>query len=203
MKYKKYVAVPNFVRDEMITRSRNHAFNRGLSALLISTVIIIVANYISWRLFEKSLLAESLILLVSVTLWQYGSALKEYTEQDRDIILSRYFPPELQVAQIERESDAEVPLTERTEFPHPENKNGRLILAVSLTREQKEKIARAGLEKNSLPINLIESFGLSRQMAERLRTEMASHDLGYFTDRDRFILTKNGQKVFAKILRNV
>jgi len=203
MKYKKDVATPSFVRDEMITRSRNHAFNRGLSALMIGVVVLIVSNYIAWRLFHKGVLAESLILTVSFVLWQYGHALREYTEQDRDIILSRYFPPELEPQVTKKEEDVSVPLVERTEFPHPENKNGRLILAVSLSQEQKEKIARAGLEKNSLPINLLESFGLSRQTAERLRTEMATMDLGYFTDRDRFILTKNGQKVFAKIMRNV
>jgi len=200
MKYQQNVAAPNFVKDEFVTRSRHHAFNRGVSAFFVVVVAAIVINYGAWRLFEKQFVVESLVVIVCWTLFMYGDALKVYTEQDRDIILSKYIKEE--PALIEEPTKVEpFSLTERTELPHPSHNNGRLFVGVGLTNVQKEQIARIGLEKGSLPINTIEAVGLSRQKAELLRSELASLGLGYFTDKDRFELTTDGEKVFAKIVR--
>lgn len=201
MKYKQEVASPNFIKDELVSRSRHHAFNRGISAFVTALVGAVVINYAALRLFDKLFLGESLICVLCFSLYMYGNALNVYTEQDRDIILSKYLPPEPMPIIEQAPVQSLQELFEKTELPHPSHKNGRLFLSMGLTQVQLERIAKAGLEKNSLPINLLESYGLSRQTAERLRMELAAMDLGYFTDKDRFMLTADGQKVFAKIIR--
>jgi len=200
MKYKSDVASPDFVRDTFVSRSRNHALNSGISALAMALVGVVVVNYVALKFFDTSFVVESVIVVVCFSLLKFGNALGTYTEQDRDIILSQHFKEEPfeEVLREEKEKPSRT-----TEFPHPLHKNGMLFVSVELTEAQKEKVARIGLEKKSLPINLLESLGLSRQNAERLRMELGSHGLGYFTDNDRFVVTQNGEKVFAKILRKI
>jgi len=197
---KKYEsATPDFTRDMFVSRSRNHAFNRAVSALSIAVVGVIVINYAAIKLLHRQFFVESLVLIACVTLLSFGNSLKEYTNQDRDIILSQHFQLD-PVEEIVEPAIHESRTVERTEFPHPQHKNGRLFVSIGLTDAQREKVAKIGLEKKSLPINMLESLGLSRQNAEMLRMDLGSHGLGYFTDSDRFVITKDGEKVFSKIL---
>ena len=73
------------------------------------------------------------------------------------------------------------------------------VIDVGLTNSQLDQIANALLDTKTLTINYLESLGLARQDAEKLRIELSAKELVEFDKKNRVHLTDLGKRIFYHI----
>lgn len=193
------VAIPQSVKDEFVYRSRQQAINHLLGwgiGLLSVAIAIDVLIYLTSGLIAFPLLEIPALLFA---LYKFSKALVDYTNEDRDILNNRYVifedePIESNTHQIETTNEL------NTIIPQPNGK-GHFILHIGLSSTQLKSIANTMLNTGTLTVNYIESLGISRQNAEKLRSELAEYHLLSFDDKGRVKLTQDGIKSCKQIIK--
>lgn len=177
-------------------RTRQHALNIGLAwGIGLSTLSIAIILAFS---IDLVWLLRTIPLSLAVGVGSFSKALIEFTNDAHNII----WESNLSVSQPQSVDNVSPPPAhaKRGSFPHPDHKNGMLMLSVKLTDQQREEIAQAGINHGKLTVNFLVGVGLSRENAERLREELVGHRLAHFDERQRAIITAKGKRSFRKLL---
>lgn len=193
------LSIPQPVRDEFVYRSRQQAFNQLLGwgigllsvAITVDIAIYLITGMIAFPLLE--------IPSISIALYKFSRALVLYTNEDREILNSRYF--DYTESEPIPESNVEDTNNEPTTIIPHSNGKGHFNLHIGLTTTQLKSIANTMLNTGTLTVNYIESLGVSRQNAEKLRIELAEYRLLSFDDKGRVKLTQDGIKVCKQIIK--
>ncbi|MFA5166582.1 MAG: hypothetical protein WC449_04815 [Candidatus Paceibacterota bacterium] len=193
------VAIPQAVKDEFVYRSRQQAFNHLLGwgiGLLSIAITVDIAIYLIMDMIAFPLLEIPAIVFA---LYKFSKALVQYTNEDRDILNGRYFSYD----SIIEEVDSKEPETtdEITTIIPQANGKAHFNLHIGMTATQLKSIANTMLSTGTLTVNYIESLGISRQNAEKLRSELATYRLLSFDDKGRVKLTQDGIKVCKQIIK--
>jgi hypothetical protein len=193
------LAIPQTVKDEFVYRSRQHAFNKLLGwgigllsvAITVDLIIYYTTGMIAFPILEFIAIAVSLVM--------FARALVNYTNEDRDILNSRYWY-ETEEAPISESNQTDTNTSQDTIIPQSRG-NGHFILHIGLSVTQLNSIANAMLNTGTLTVNYIESLGISRQNAEKLREELSEYKLLSFDDKGRVRLTQDGERVCNRIIK--
>lgn len=192
------IAIPQTYKDEFVYRSRQQALNKLLGwgsgllsvAITIDLVIYFITGMIAFPIFEFIAIAFAIV--------KFATALVKYTNEDRDILNSRLF--DFSEETEEPESNQEEVNSDAVTVIPQETGKGNYILHIGLSNSQLTNVAKAMLNTNTLTVNYLESLGISRQNAEKLREELAEKKLLTFDNKGRVTLTDNGKRVAKKIL---
>ena len=179
-------------KDNTVMQQAFNIFLGYLITTLSSAIALSVLVYYMQGIFIFPLLG---VVSVCFAMYKGGRALIVYTLQEREdtnIIEETVF----------NEGITQIPQVEGvvTYFPKPRNK-GYYQLTVKITELQRFNVAKTLLSTNSLPVNYIESLGINRQNAEKLRAELANYELIKFNKNGRVSLTGDGKKSCQKILK--
>lgn len=186
-------------RDRFVKRSRDHAINVFIAQFFIVFTLFASSQLLLFFLTGIIVIHYWLPLPVIYALLKYAKALLEFTNEDRDILCSQYFNNDQQQSPTNEMSEQETENDGITVIP---NKwNGHFYLHIGLSESQKKTIAETMLKTKTLTVNYIESLGVSRQNAERLRVEFAEFGILEFDKRGRTKLTKDGEIICKKILK--
>lgn len=193
--YKNANAVPliDTPRDDIyVGVTRKHAANMALASLLHCFAFIAMCSILYLAIRNWFVLFA---LSFPFTMYMYAEYLIRFTNEARDILFEQYtHKPEIIMQQTEQgEVDKSY-----TVIPSPNGKD-RIILHIGLTVSQLEQIRDTVLKTKTLTVNYLESLGLSRQSAERLRVELTQNGLLDMDNKGRVHLTKNGRRSFERI----
>lgn len=188
---------PTTSKSEFASRSERQAFDIGLARLIIAIIVIGIIQFAFWLAFTIIILHFLLPIAIAYGLLEYSNALKEFTYEDREWICSQYY--------VNEESPLlptdQAPATHNiTPIPQPKG-NGYYNLHIGLTEIQLRHVAKTLLDTKTLTINYLESIGISRANAEKLRIELTEHGLLTYSSTGRVTLTKGGARVCGKILK--
>lgn len=179
--------------------TRLHAFNVGL-AYTVGSIAITIASTLT---FSLSILwvARGFGLSLFLGAIMFCVYLYRFTQEARDIQWQKNLPSLIEPDEPdEPDSNQHALITSKTSLPSPRNKNGTLWITVNLNNDQRESIARTALRHGKLTVNYLQSIGLRRAQAERLREELVRHDLLMFNDRNEAVVTNDGVASFKKII---
>lgn len=179
-------------QDGVKAQTNKQASNIFLGYLLMFMSIAVIFDVCAYLVSGVILfpILEGAAILFSA--FKFGESLINFTYQDRE-----------NITYIEDQED-DIIIEESTQSTRGktflERPGGSFyVIDVSLTNSQLDQIANALLDTNTLPINYLESLGLARQDAEKLRIELASKDLIEFDKKNRVHLTDSGKRIFYHI----
>lgn len=181
------VSIARNIKRQQTNRHAANIFCGYLLMFMSFAITIDVAVYVVGDVILFPIL-ESLAIVFSA--FKYGESLINFTMQDR--YSSEY---------IENDEQYDGKLSEDQQLQNQEtlirkpNSNSFYRLQIPLSTTQLDKVIEALLKTNSLTINYIESLGLARQEAERLRVELSTIGLVKFDRKNRVRLTDLGKEV--------
>ena len=174
-------------------QTNNHAKNIFVGYLLMFMPIAVIFDasaYIISGVILFPILEGAAILFAA---FKFGESLINFTYQDRETIA--YIDEDQEDDYIIEETPQSVMGKTFLERPG----GSFYVIDVGLTNSQLDQIANALLDTNTLTINYLESLGLARQDAEKLRIELSAKELVEFDKKNRVHLTDSGKRIFYHI----
>lgn len=200
-KYKHTSIIPQQpINERLVDRSRQHAVNIFIARLLIALLLAGALGAIVFTInvaIASKVVIPLLAMAIAYSIDSYSKALEKFTIEEREILWEQNFKstPELAIPKSETAASHDT-----TIIPQAKG-NGHYNLHVGLTPTQLQHIAQTMLDTKTLTVNYIESLGLSRANAERMRAELAEFGILNFNDKGRVQLTDNGRKICKRITR--
>lgn len=181
---------------------RDHATNIGIAYFLItfSVMVSILAILSATAIFTIKWPQDYLIALpISLTagIVSFALALNDFTKDARAMLWTQYEQQKEIIAQqiIKEQGDNEYQKT----FLPAKRGNDKVGIDVYLSESQLAKIAQAALNSGKLTINYLDSIGISRPRAEKLRQELAKIGYAKFNQHSELIFTKDGLQCFKRL----
>ena len=192
--------IPQTTKDEFVIRTRQQALNIGFARWLIAMLIAGSLFAVGFAV-KPDIAIKCIVPLLALTLAyainKYSEALEYFTDRDREMLESQYIKSDTQLIIPKEETQTNEDITV---IPQAKG-NGHYNLHIGLTETQLQHIAQTLLDTKTLTVNYIESLGLSRANAERLRAELSQFDIVYFDDKNRVHLTDDGKRICKRILK--
>jgi hypothetical protein len=164
----------------------------GVVLFVVSTSVVLAAG------IDLVWLLRTIPLSVAGGVLAWGKSLIEYTCDARNIIWESQFSPS-QPEQKTTDTSQTNTSGKRGAFPSPEG-NGLLVTSVTLTDAQHRGVAQEAVNNGKLRINALMSMGIKRGDAERLRSELAGHELIFFNAKGEAVVTNRGYDSFGKVI---
>lgn len=172
---------------------RDHAANVGIACFLVTLSSLLSATYLLSTIvpgFKPQHYTFILPLSFSAGIIAFSHALWKFTNDAREMLWTQYERQQDVIMQqiVKERGDNEY---QKTFLPNPRG-NGKQAIAVYLNSEQLNSIAYAAQNSGKLTVNFLDSIGVSRPRAEKLRQELARIGYAKFNNHSELIFTKTG-----------
>lgn len=182
------------IKQELTYRSRQQAFSLLIGYTITYLIPAIVFDVLVYYISGYILFPFTEFSAVSIALFRYAQHLIFFTLEDRESMRNI---PIIQTPLDNEQSEN----TDYCMIPNP-NGNGCFIPETPINKSQLRDITETSLKTKSLTVNYLESIGISRPNAERLRAELVSRGLFTVESNQRLRLTKDGEKSFKQVSTN-
>jgi len=175
-------------------RVREHALNFGMAYFLI----LFFSSSATMFMMRSHYYQYALILSGAIAVCVYAYCLMDFTNEARDLLCTQAQQVQEIVTKevIKEQGDKEY---QKTLLPTPDGKHF-VGIDVYLTETQITQVANAAVS-GKITVNYLDSIGVSRPRAEKLRNELARIGYATFNRNSQLVITKSGLQSFKSLLK--
>lgn len=186
------IASTQTYNDIYVGVTNKHATNMATASLLYCGAFVVVCGILYLVLYSSYAL---FLLPLPFAMYIKAKYLVEFTNEARDILFEQYTNQQ----EIVTQQIKDVQIDKSYTVISAPNGKDKIVLHLALTQSQLEQIKNTALQTKTLTVNYLESLGLSRPNAEKLRVELVQHNLLTMDDNGRVQLTKSGRRALSRI----